>query len=80
MPGKSAESRLVHLVAALDPENVMPMKGTKWTPDQVALVRAWIDQGAVWEAGVTFARPAPVNLRPRPVVLPDGPERLLLPG
>jgi mono/diheme cytochrome c family protein len=74
VPGKSAESRLVHLVAALDPENVMPMKGTKWTPDQVALVRAWIDQGAAWEAGVTFARPAPLNLRPRPVVLPDGPE------
>ena len=74
VPGKSAESRLVHLVAALDPDNVMPVKGTKWTSDQVALVRAWIDQGAAWGEGVTFARPAPLNLKPRPVVLPDGPE------
>src|SRR5438045_7089841 len=49
--GKSGESRLVHLVAALDPDNVMPMKGTKWTAEQVALVRAWIDQGAVWGEG-----------------------------
>src|SRR5204863_72584 len=31
-------------------------------------------QGAAWEPGVTFARPAPINLKPRPVVLPDGPE------
>src|SRR5687768_5662620 len=72
VPGKSADSRLVHLVAALDPDNVMPIKGTKWTADQVGLVRAWIDQGAAWEAGVTFARPAPLNLKPRPVVLPEG--------
>ena len=72
VPGKSADSRLVHMVAALDPDNVMPMKGTRWTADQVALVRAWIDQGANWEGSVTFARPAPLNLRPRPVVLPDG--------
>lgn len=74
VPGKSADSRLVHLVAALDPENVMPMKGTRWTAEQVALVRAWIDQGANWEGGVTFARPPPLNLRPRPIVLPDGPD------
>ena len=72
VPGKSAESRLVHLVAALDPDNVMPIKGTKWTAEQVALVRAWVDQGVPWDAAVTFARPAPKNLRPRPVVLPDG--------
>ena len=74
VPGKSADSRLIHLVAALDPDNVMPVKGTRWTSDQVALVRAWIDQGAKWEGGVTFARPPPLNLRPRPVVPPDGPD------
>lgn len=74
VPGKSSESRIVHLVSALDPENVMPMKGTKWTAEQVGLLRAWIDQGAAWDAAVTFARPAPLNLKPRPVLLPDGPE------
>src|SRR5215216_8031063 len=30
--GKSAESYVVELVAGIDPENVMPKKGTKWTP------------------------------------------------
>jgi len=70
--GKGVESRIVHLVAALDPDAVMPMKGTKWTPEQVALLRAWIDQGAPWDVGVTFARPEPINLKPRPVTLPDG--------
>src|SRR5689334_22290837 len=74
VPGKSADSRLVHMVAAVDPENVMPIKGTKLTAEQVGLVRAWIDQGAAWDAAVTFARPAPLNLRPRPVLLPDGPD------
>ena len=72
VPGKSADSRMVHLVAALDPQNVMPIKGTKWTAEQVGLLRAWIDQGAAWDAAITFARPPPMNLRPRPVALPDG--------
>ena len=72
VPGKSAESRMVHLVGALDPDNVMPSKGTKWTAEQVALLRAWIDQGAAWDASVTFVRPEPLNLKPRPVTLPPG--------
>ena len=74
VPGKSAQSRMIHMVGALDPENVMPQKGTKWTPQQVAVLRAWIDQGAAWDAAVTFKRAEPINLKPRPVVLPDGPD------
>jgi hypothetical protein len=70
--GKSAESLIVHLVAAVDPEKVMPMKGTKWTPEQVGLLCAWIDQGATWDASITFARPAPLNFTPRQVPLPTG--------
>src|SRR4051812_14068633 len=72
--GKSADSLIVHLVAGTDPENVMPMKGTKWTPEQVGLMRAWLDQGAAWDASITFARPEPLNLHPRPVPLPPGSE------
>jgi uncharacterized protein DUF1549/cytochrome c len=72
--GKSGESMMVHLVAAVDPDNVMPMKGTKWTPEQVGLLRAWIDQGANWDASITFAKPEPLNMKPRPVALPQGTE------
>ena len=72
VPGKGAESLIVHLVAGVDPENVMPMKGTRWTPEQVGLLRAWVDQGANWDPSITFARPEPLNLKPRPVPLPPG--------
>lgn len=46
--GKSEKSRLVHSVARLDPDEAMPPegKGDPWTKEQVALLRAWIDQGA----------------------------------
>ncbi len=47
-PGKSAESPLIHFVAGLDPDMLMPSKGDPLTAEQVGLLRAWIDQGAVW--------------------------------
>jgi mono/diheme cytochrome c family protein len=49
-PGKSAESLLIEYVAGLDPDTVMPPKdkGERLTPEQVGLLRAWIDQGAPW--------------------------------
>src|SRR4051812_6243312 len=31
--GKSAESLLIHLVSGLDPDNVMPQKGSKLKPE-----------------------------------------------
>ena len=51
IPGKSALSPLVRLIAALDEDNVMPPKGKRLSAEQVGLVRAWIDQGAVWPDG-----------------------------
>ncbi|MEO5803346.1 MAG: DUF1549 domain-containing protein, partial [Verrucomicrobiota bacterium] len=48
VPGKSAESKMIQLVAGLDPENVMPKKGERLTAEQIGVLRAWIDQGADW--------------------------------
>jgi mono/diheme cytochrome c family protein len=70
--GKSAESLLVELVSGLNPDSVMPMKGSKLNAEQVGLLRAWIDQGMAWNANVSFARPAPMNLHPRQPELPRG--------
>ena len=44
----SAKSTLVHSVGRLVDDEAMPPegKGDPWTKEQVALVRAWIDQGA----------------------------------
>ena len=46
--GKSAESRMIHLVAGLEPDAIMPPKGEPLTAAEVGLLRAWIDQGANW--------------------------------
>ncbi len=56
-PGKSAESVLVQAVAHAHPDLKMPKKGDRLTAEQVGLVRAWIDQGAVWpESAVASGR------------------------
>jgi mono/diheme cytochrome c family protein len=47
-PGQSAASELVRRVAGIEPDKTMPLKGDRLTPEQVGLIRAWIDQGAVW--------------------------------
>jgi hypothetical protein len=57
VPGKGADSRLLHLVAGLDAELVMPPKGrTPLTRDDIAKLRAWIDQGAKWAAAASVAK------------------------
>ena len=45
-PGRGADSPLLKYVAGLDPDTKMPPKGPRLITRQVALLRAWIDQGA----------------------------------
>jgi mono/diheme cytochrome c family protein len=60
VPGKSAESKLIHLVARLDGQTQMPPPGEDRAPltrDEIAKLRAWIDAGAPWpESGVASAK------------------------
>lgn len=72
-PGNSAESRLVHVVAGLDPETVMPPEGERLTTEQVALLRAWIDQGLPWDGVEEQAEPKRTPLALRSVSPPDEP-------
>src|SRR5258708_5043668 len=48
VPGNSAASRVIKLVGGLEPDAVMPPRGERLTPAQIGLLRAWIDQGAIW--------------------------------
>jgi hypothetical protein len=48
IPGKSTASPLIRYVAGLDRDVVMPPKGERLTPQEIGLLRAWIDQGATW--------------------------------
>ena len=68
--GKSADSYLVELISGIDPDDVMPKKGSKLTPEQVGLIRAWIDQGLQWEEGATFDKAPVLNLTPHRPELP----------
>ncbi|MFT5413474.1 MAG: hypothetical protein ACI9NC_006229, partial [Verrucomicrobiales bacterium] len=81
---KSADSLLIKLVLSNDPDERMPSKGKVLTSDEIAILRAWIDQGVKWEKGFTFAKFRNAPVAPRKVALPDGPEanpidRLLAP-
>jgi mono/diheme cytochrome c family protein len=48
LPGHSSVSPLIQYVAGLNAEVQMPPSGDRLTVAQIGLLRAWIDQGAVW--------------------------------
>ncbi len=53
LPGNSARSPLIHYTAYLVADSEMPPigKGQRLSAEQVSLLRAWIDQGVVWDNG-----------------------------
>jgi mono/diheme cytochrome c family protein len=48
VPGRSAESPLIHHVAGLIEDSVMPPKGDRLSAAEIGVLRAWIDAGAPW--------------------------------
>ena len=46
--GNGAASPLIHYVAGIDDDMLMPPKGERLTAEQIGILRAWIDQGAIW--------------------------------
>jgi hypothetical protein len=55
-PGDAAASRLLFIVAGLDAETKMPPEGKKpLTADEVGVLRAWVEQGAVWPKNTAAA-------------------------
>ena len=75
VPGRSAESPLIKFVAGLDEDMIMPPKGERLTADQIGLLRAWIDQGAVWpdSASTPLDDPRKTHWAFQPVVRPAVP-------
>jgi len=72
-PGKSGASELIKRITSNDLEVRMPPKGKALDAKEVALFKAWIDQGAAWEPGFTFKVNTYVApLKPRLVKLPAG--------
>ena len=59
VPGKPAESVLLQRVAADNPKERMPpaKTGKRLTPQQISLLRQWVEQGAPWSNHWAFIAP-----------------------
>jgi mono/diheme cytochrome c family protein len=58
-PGKPAESELIRRVTASNPDDHMPPPEVKkpLSPEEIARLRAWIEQGAEWQDHWAFIPP-----------------------
>ncbi len=59
VPGKPAESDMVHRLRSTDPEEVMPQPkhGPPLPEAQIALIERWISEGAEWQDHWSFVPP-----------------------
>jgi mono/diheme cytochrome c family protein len=64
VPGDVKNSELLRRVTSHDEEDVMPppKTGKKLTPQQIDLLRRWVEQGGAWEGHWSFIAP----VRPEP--------------
>ncbi|HEY3897207.1 MAG TPA: PSD1 and planctomycete cytochrome C domain-containing protein [Chthoniobacter sp.] len=57
-PGKSADSALVERIKSASSDDMMPPKGERLKPEQIAAIERWIDNGAHW---LSSGEPEPAN-------------------
>ena len=70
-PGKSKDSLMLHRVTSASGTERMPPKGDPLTVAQIALLKEWIDAGAVWpDATATSGQPPHWSFQP--LVRPAG--------
>ena len=63
--GHSDQSRLIQVVAGLDPDYQMPPEGDRLSPEQIGILKAWIDSGAMGpEDSSLLEKPLPWSFRP----------------
>ena len=71
IPGKSADSEIVKRITSADKDVRMPPGKDPLSPREVALMKAWIDEGLSWQEGFSFKVAAYVPpLKPRRPDLP----------
>jgi hypothetical protein len=73
VPGNAELSKLYRVVAGLE-QPAMPMQGTPLTTVQVAAVKRWIDEGAVWDEKAEAPTPVATTTAPAIVDRPLTPE------
>jgi hypothetical protein len=71
-PGRSSDSRLIHVISGNDPEYSMPPDGDSVPSEAIEILRRWIDQGATGPNDQSLAdKPIPWSFSP--VVRPNIP-------
>ena len=77
VPGKSEQSYLIRLITGQEPDKRMPPEGKPLTPTQIAILRAWIDQGLKMPVVDDAPPPPPLTTDQwsfQPVAKPQPPE------
>lgn len=62
IPGRPNASELIARVTARDPELRMPLHGAPLAPQQIELLKQWIEEGAPWENYWAFVPPKPQSV------------------
>src|SRR5258708_29674959 len=62
VPGKPDSSELIARLTSTDTETRMPYHAPPLPPQQIALLRRWIKEGAKWEDHGAFVAPRPQSL------------------
>ena len=73
VPFKPAESELLRRVTHSNPDERMPQEDAPLSPDDIAKLRQWINEGAPWEDHWAYVRPVRPELPE--VSDPDWPQR-----
>jgi hypothetical protein len=64
VPGKPEESSLIQrVVLPADDDDVMPPKGGPLKPEEIALLKQWVAEGAIWPKGVALRHKSPEELK-----------------
>ncbi|MDB6119400.1 MAG: Planctomycete cytochrome [Verrucomicrobiaceae bacterium] len=67
-PGNGKDSLIIHFVNGDDPDNLMPPKGERLSPVQIATLKTWIDEGAIWpDDGSSVSDPLKTHWSYQPV-------------
>lgn len=61
-PGDPEHSEMIRRVTNPDPDDRMPQEGQPLTPEQIALLKKWIQQGAAYEKHWAFVKPVQPKL------------------
>lgn len=73
VPGNAGESYLIEVITTDDSDIQMPPKGEPVSPDQIALLKEWINADLPWQEGFSFSGKPPYQapLKPHRPDLPD---------